>query len=370
MKNKIILSVILVGALSCSTNNDVEDGLILEDAGERFSQILSEVVSNEELVREFIREESLKQFDKDYDVFYPLVKDKCINGDKSFKDYLVEYSDERTISKIEGELPLLNIYVPDYSWIGAFSVNSWNPSEGDIAVAYKKGSRILIYISGSYVGDLEENEYPDFPVLIIKNNERLRYNRQTKSGEQYSFIDDVFDKSKTCETKVEWREHYDQLYEIAEPDNYVSPEVLDERVISAYNEFKGDDTKYQRDFVYFGLSNNNSTGRLNTYIREFLYKFRFANALNGGLYDTKEDANPEFVDGHMPSSYDTKRDSLSLNNLRNKDFRIEGNLEMQFYIISGNKNGASNVTLKVMTIPFNELFTYDKVRVEYRHKRW
>ena len=137
MKNKIILSVILVGALSCSTNNDVEDGLILEDAGERFSQILSEVVSNEELVREFIREESLKQFDKDYDVFYPLVKDKCINGDKSFKDYLVEYSDERTISKIEGELPLLNIYVPDYSWIGAFSVNSWNPSEGDIAVAYK-----------------------------------------------------------------------------------------------------------------------------------------------------------------------------------------------------------------------------------------
>ena len=74
----------------------------MEDAGERFSQILSEVVSNEELVREFIREESLKQFDKDYDVFYPLVKDKCINGDKSFKDYLVEYSDERTISKIEG----------------------------------------------------------------------------------------------------------------------------------------------------------------------------------------------------------------------------------------------------------------------------
>ena len=145
---------------------------------------------------------------------------------------------------------MLNIYVPDYSWIGAFSVNSWNPSEGDIAVAYKKGSRILIYISGSYVGDLEENEYPDFPVLIIKNNERLRYNRQTKSGEQYSFIDDVFDKSKTCETKVEWREHYDQLYEIAGPDNYVSPEVLDERVISAYNEFKGDDTKYQRDFVY------------------------------------------------------------------------------------------------------------------------
>ena len=87
-----------------------------------FADILSKAVYDSEDVREFIKRESLKQFDKNYDVLYYLVKDENI-GEKTFRDILISYSSIEDIEEIETNVPLLNIFV---SKIAFFDIHPEN----------------------------------------------------------------------------------------------------------------------------------------------------------------------------------------------------------------------------------------------------
>lgn len=75
------------------TIDEAEPQVILND-NERslsdFAVILSKAINQEPELREFIRNEALKQFDKDHDVFYPFVKDAMVAGDKTFRDILAD----------------------------------------------------------------------------------------------------------------------------------------------------------------------------------------------------------------------------------------------------------------------------------------
>ena len=63
-----------------------------------FAKILSKLVSSEESVRYFIKEEALLQFDRDYDVFYHYVKNKMMKGDTTFRDFLLLHCPEAELS--------------------------------------------------------------------------------------------------------------------------------------------------------------------------------------------------------------------------------------------------------------------------------
>ncbi|OOV29533.1 hypothetical protein BXU11_06510 [Flavobacterium sp. LM5] len=57
----------------------------------------------------FLKNEALKQFDKDYNVLYYLVRNSVINGDR-FRDILVSFSSEKDIAEIEKNVPLINYF--------------------------------------------------------------------------------------------------------------------------------------------------------------------------------------------------------------------------------------------------------------------
>lgn len=373
MKKILYLIVPLFLTLSCTNKEEnLEISNIPQiNSIELFSKILSKAVSNDSNLRSFLKDEAMNQFDKDYDVFYPLVKNKKLADGTSFRDCLLEYTDEAVLSQIEKDLPLVNILIPDYSWINAFSVTKWDPKDSDVSVAYKHSGEIIVFNNGVKEGILGQNDYPDFPILIVKNNERMRYSSMTRgSGLSYSFVDDAFDNSKSHNTRVTSTYYYDTIYDIDEPDNFLAPSEIPIEVLNAYQEFGNNDYRYQRDNLYFGMTNQSDYGILNTYIREYLYKFRFKTALDGALYDATPQSDPNYADGYFPSKHESKRDSLSLDSLRVKDFRIEGNLEMRFNIIYGNANGTTSTNTISTSVPVSSLFTYDKIAVEFRHKTW
>ena len=130
MKRIIGFAIILIAAMSCSKSEVAlpkTDTINVTDATHEFSQILSRALTSESEMRDFIKTEALKQFDKDYDVFYPWVKDNEIaNTGKTFKEVLQTYDTNSRLESIEESLPLLNIFVPDWSWIEAFSINDWD----------------------------------------------------------------------------------------------------------------------------------------------------------------------------------------------------------------------------------------------------
>lgn len=89
------------------------------DAQLKFAKLLSQAASSSIEVRNFLKKEALVQFDNDYDIFYPLIKDKKVSGNQSFRDILLSYcKEENELSQIEQSLPLLNIMVPDLTLFG------------------------------------------------------------------------------------------------------------------------------------------------------------------------------------------------------------------------------------------------------------
>lgn len=318
------------------------------------------------------KEEARKQFDKDNDVFYPFAKNKIISNGQTFRDLLLDKCvDGNHLSNIEAALPLLNILVPDYSWVGAFSLVDWDISDKEVAVAVMISDSLRVYCNGVYSGVLSDNEFPDFPVLVLKENERMRIAEgpDTRSGNiEYEFIDDAFNgECYPTTTRISSEGSYIDLYEYEEPNPYVLASELEPAVIEAYNICKGDDFKYQRDYIYYGIRNSTEQGRLNTKWREYLYKIKFVNSNNGGLIDSNNESDP-FRDGYFPTTYTKKGGGgFSVAELKEKDFRIEGALELRFKTVYSQSNGVICSKTTGADVKVSDLFDYNRIHVETRH---
>ena len=83
-KNFIILFTALSLFASCTKESPVSEKWDREEMTitdqnaylDEFSRILSMAVEDNYDLRVFLKEEALRQFDKNYDIFYPFVKDK------------------------------------------------------------------------------------------------------------------------------------------------------------------------------------------------------------------------------------------------------------------------------------------------------
>lgn len=206
----------------------------------KFAKLLSQAASNSMEVRRFLRNEALAQFDNDYDVFYPLVKDKIVFGNQTFRDILLSYCDDKSeLSQIEQSLLLLNILVPDMSLFTDFNANNWDVTDNEIAVICRDDDTNTLYENGENIGLMEGGDIPDFPCLVVKNNERLKVSSvNTRSGEiNYEFIDDVFDKTKNApQTRHFDRDDY--LEPTEDLSQGVSGDVFKAQIIPAWQEFK------------------------------------------------------------------------------------------------------------------------------------
>lgn len=247
-----------ISLLSCQKDNlSVEPGIestvavneLLQSnlARIEFSKILSKAVYDSKELRNFIKETAIEQFDNDYDVFYPFVKDKIVKDGMSFREILLQYTDsENTLKGIEASLPLLNIYVPDLTMFNDFNAEKWDTNDNDIVVtALNYESEQTFYGDGNKLFSLAKNEIPGFPCLIVKDNERLKQNIKVKgmSSANYEFLDDVFNKKLNTKGAVV----VDGVAHGYRDDNIVAPAQI---VQQAFSEFGVDPIYWQRDYIY------------------------------------------------------------------------------------------------------------------------
>lgn len=142
MRFKFLLAGLLaISVFACTKNDEIQpriedDDISYVSAFKDFSKILSEAVFSDEAIRCFIKEEALKQFDNDYDVFYPKAKYSYLKGGKTFREHLLEFTTEETLSRIERAIPKLTILVPDWGWLSNFSAKTWDTSDNKVYVGY------------------------------------------------------------------------------------------------------------------------------------------------------------------------------------------------------------------------------------------
>lgn len=364
MKRIIGFAIILIAAMSCSKSEVVlpkTDTINVTDATHEFSQILSRALTSESEMRDFIKTEALKQFDKDYDVFYPWVKDNEIaNTGKTFKEVLQTYDTNSRLESIEESLPLLNIFVPDWSWIEAFSINDWDIENNNISVGYLNDQYDLyVYTNGHFDGVIPAGNIPDFPIILVKNNERMQVSTITKSGEiEYEFIDSEFDGRYITDTKAQY---YDREIATEPCVNFVTANELDNLVIGAYNEFKNNSAAAHRDYIYYGMTNEISAGKRNVHIYEYITKFAFGSPHSDYIYE-----DGDFV--NLPDEY-VRYVEITDETLINK-FIYDGNLELYFYVYVSPKDGTTSEIKKYKSVRFSDLFQLSKVHVKYRKDTW
>lgn len=108
MTNKLFIGMLCAMLFSACTQDDVlgvneeipttktRSVLSTQKAQIKFAKILSKAVSANVDLRRFLKEEAMRQFDNDYDVFYPLVKDKIVTNGKTSETYCCHIAKAQT----------------------------------------------------------------------------------------------------------------------------------------------------------------------------------------------------------------------------------------------------------------------------------
>ena len=343
---------------SCGSSNLFKTDF---DAMETFGIALTKALEENQDLRAFIKAEALSQFDKDYDVFYPFVKNKEVITGKTFRDILLDFISENELSEIEFKLPLLNMLVPDLTWCSGFSARTWDISDNVVALAIvNEDSKTSLYAEGRYLADLETNEIPGFPVIVLKNNERLVVtSAATKGGDfTYDFVDPVFNGTIPDTKGVTPVDSYIDL-PVEEQSDYVPASMLDSRVIQAYNLFKGHDEGAQRDYIYYGMTPTKTTGVLNNHIRERILRFKIEPSEN--LFEVE--------DPGLSDPITVKKAPLSNEEIIAKAW-TDGNFELHFDVYRANRNNGTTHEIKVFNVYPCDLFDFTRVKLTYKHPTW
>ena len=272
MKVKFVLTVVLsittVLFTSCDkcveygeAENQLSSVSVIDEqtAMIKFAEIVSRATYNRQDVREFLKKEAIKQFDKNYDVLYCNVKDSYI-GNETFQEILNHYAASGELESIEHSVPTINIFIPK---ITMFNITPENLdcSEKEIPIALSGDINNKIYIDGNVVDTIARGDLPGFHVFVINKNSRVCVSSTTRSlNRNFCFIspeyDNIISKSTTRSTPMD-------------------ASIVGSKAIAAYSYFNKDDgSKYskalQRDYIYYGMIPSSTSGSLNQAVTEYI----------------------------------------------------------------------------------------------------
>ncbi|MBQ0078247.1 MAG: hypothetical protein KBS55_06460 [Bacteroidales bacterium] len=339
-----------------------------KDALESFAKILSKAVSENEPLRAFIKEEAQRKFDRNYDVFYPFIINAEVEPGRTFREVLLTYSDEYTLTSIENAAPLLNVFVPDWSWLGAFSILTWDTSSDDIAVSIAdesvNDSHIIIQ-GGQKVGSLPNGSFPVTPTLIVKSNHRMRVvGQSTKSGSfKYDYANEAFNPANTKARDYE----ISYLYPATDPSsNIVEAESFEDmfpEAVQGWEEYGYGPTSCQRKMIYYGIHNGDSLGVQNIHMRESIMAICLR--LTSGCMDNSSDPKLRQVSKEGETGYSAEQLKTLL--------WSSGQFVIQFVAnVIDNNNQTKSLISSTPTVVAEgyKLFDITKIKRTFYHKTW
>ena len=250
-----------------------------------FAKALYSAMKESPELRELIKSESLKKFDKEYEFLYQFIKDETVENGLTVRELLLKnYKGEKSLPEIEDLHPALTILIPILPK-ESFSAEIWNVKEQIPAVAIHSPVNLNPFIvseKGKFLKNSEEfmiepGRVPAFPVIVIKDNERVvvsqnensKYQSLNKRSSDYvfDFIDDCYDGSvKDENAEIETR-------------SYWGGSTIDQKLIDAYNIY-GANSGWQRDYIYYNITNSVTSGTLSQNFRETILAFQFNPSYN------------------------------------------------------------------------------------------
>lgn len=274
MKNFVLVFLVYLSVASCNESlNDIDKNVVsatfLEQSEsnlilkQKFSSALVKVLGQNEEVRSLIKEEALKQIDFDYDVLYCLIKDKQLKNGVTLEEYLEKYLTSDELKCIHKQLPPLTLFVPTLPE-NSFSVHSWNTIDELPAVAVKVSDNndVKIYYGNGETEVFPADIIPGFPVVVVKENERIVRNGEILSKTvsenieetNLIFVDEIFNNLHgkdlvNTKTRANRPDRPVPLPKVDNPEDYLPANM--KKTYEAYKIYKNT-TGWQRDYIYYG----------------------------------------------------------------------------------------------------------------------
>jgi hypothetical protein len=311
----------------------------------------------------------LEEFDKNTDVLYYLVSDELV-GDKTFRELLVEASSEEEISKIERNVPLLNIYNVRVDALNVFPENL-DVEDNEIPVAVSMPDSTYLYFDGAKDCGLAKGEVPGFNLFVVGLNACIdaksisianNDNYRTKDGLKRATAKTVMFKSPEFDGRESRRLLKDP---VIAPTN-----VLGYKATAAQYFFYKDDNSikqiaFQRDYIYYGIRPDQPKGSLNNSVSEYLAYIEIDPATYFKISDDKnEGADPYMY--KEKGSYSQKRHPLSEAEQIDK-FWTQGYYIFKFDIIKS--TGSSSTSVYAILSP-SEIWDFKINYEETKATRW
>ncbi|MGN8067880.1 hypothetical protein [Mucilaginibacter sp. SG564] len=320
-----------------------------------FAKILAKAVKTDGALRAFLKEESLKQFDNDYDVLYLMIKDKKVNNTETVHEKLVHFANSKEeLESIEIQLPLLTILIPT---LPNFSPEKWNTNTEIplVASAVSGQDQTSIYDDLGKEIIAKSNEIPGFPVLVVKQNERIVINTNSNSNLRANTTASTGTTSLVAYTSGNLNlsfadAAFDNIHKKVTSNRLninrtTDANGIDPINIAAYN--SGND--WQRDYIYYGLTATNTRGEFRHNYSEFITSFKFLTP----------DALGKIADQDEDPKANAKYNQFGLTNNGvpyPKKPWTDGNFEFTITILLNSKNGIGNQITKILSVRPEELF--------------
>lgn len=350
---KLVFVFSILALSSCSTEENFSENKTAQEFDrisqkdeksilkEKFAFSLMKCIKESPSLRNLIKNEALKMFNKDYEVLVYAIKDYKLENGMTLEQTLNQNSDNNfQLSNLLRIEPTLTLLVPELP-LESFSAKKWNTLSEIPAVAIRTNytNEVPLITPDLNLEMMPSDVIPGFPVIVIKNNERVVSNLENPN------IRDL--KTKTVFEKDGiiikfWANSFDN-----EDKRNVSARLvknLNPTLVSAYNMYDQQNPNldgWQRDFIYYKIQPSSPNGPF--------------------IYDFKEHLRSFSMTGAPTIAYnkisDQTGDPTYRNNHRiNSSHWTGGFYEFKIRTIINAKNGVGNELINGFTVSPDQLF--------------
>lgn len=326
--------------LTTSPTIEVKATVSKDQLKKQFGYAFAKILSENKDIRDIVKEEALKKINYDYDVLYQIIKERKDRNGNTIEKSLLKYISEDSLSIIINSLPTLTIYVPELPE-EAFSAEIWDTNDMIPKVAIRLSSSNEVPIVDEFENEriLAPNEIPLFPVVVIKENERIVANnspltKQIAGNElnaKLMFVNDAF--NNTMQTKSNRTGGNGGSSTRPGEGQYIPK--MDSRFKILKEAYKKSANGWQRDYVYYGIYSSNPNGPFNNQYREYIWGFEMLSDPDGIIKKIGEQSDdPQFKGGHW----------------------TDGEFEFQVKTYVGSKTAVGNELITYFRVKATDLF--------------
>jgi len=325
-------------------------------------------------LRSYIHKEALKQFNKDYDVLYQVIKNEILADGESVNQKIVKYAESPSdFFRVVNEQPLLTIFVPE---LPNLHPSEWDPIKivPSVAVApnYENKEDVKAFFGSEREYEIPYGLIPSAPTFVVKDNERVIITKNVSSEHknedkdvffrdmqfEFSFAEKEFNglapkklesverlKSSSMMASLNPEDIISRPPNRSEKDSYRNRKIALPKVQHIINAMESG-AEWNRDNIYYGISSTVSTGALKRNIKEYLTAFRFYDAEASYNQIGLTPGDPQPLEGSIYQNW------------------AAGSYEFRITALINTRNGPGLETQKVILVKPSELFKlkYKKIQ--------